>query len=115
MKSEILVVIATFLTTIAQLSFKLGSNAPGVYLGAFPINVSIVSGFFVYGISALLFTYALRNGELSVLYPIWSLSFVWIFLVSMFMLNESIIIFNWLGIVLIILGVSLVYGGAKNA
>lgn len=109
----LLVVVATFFTTIAQLSFKIGSNAEGFYLVFFPINIIILAGFVAYGISALLFLYALRGGELSVLYPIWSLSFVWIFLVSSFVLKESINLFNWVGVLFIIIGVSLV--GRSNA
>jgi len=109
----LLVVIATFFTTIAQLSFKLGSTSEGVYIGPIPLNIIIVVGFLAYGTAAILFLYALRGGELSVLYPIWSLSFVWIFFVSSFILKESINLLNWIGVLFIIIGVSLV--GRSNA
>ncbi len=112
-KSVLLVVIATLFTTIAQLLFKLGSVAEGFYFGPLPINVTIIAGFLSYAAAAFIFIRALKGSELSVLYPVWSLSFVWIFLVSLFILNEPISIFNWFGILLIITGVSLVGKGAK--
>ncbi len=115
MNPRSLVIIATFFTTVANLSFKLGSGKEGVYLLGFPINLMIFVGFCAYGISALLFLRALRNGDLSVLYPLWSLSFVWIFLVSKFVLNESISLFNWAGLIFIVSGVSLVGRGKPNA
>lgn len=105
--------VATFFTTAAQLSFKLGAGTEGFMIGPFPLNYTIIAGFLSYGIAALIFIRALKGSELSVLYPVWSLSFVWIFLVSLFILNESVSIFNWLGITLIIAGVSLVGKGAK--
>ncbi|MBS3053482.1 MAG: hypothetical protein J4469_03195 [Candidatus Aenigmarchaeota archaeon] len=112
-KSVLLVVIATLFTTVAQLMFKLGSGAEGFYFGPLPINITIIAGFLSYAVAAFIFIRALKGSELSVLYPVWSLSFVWIFLVSLFILNESVSIFNWFGILLIITGVSLVGKGAK--
>ena len=115
MRSEFLVVIATFFATAAQLSFKLGANSPGFIAGPVPINLLVFFGFVSYGISTVLFIFALRGGQLSVLYPIWALSFVWIFLVSILVLNETVNAINWLGIGFIIAGVSLVGRGPKNA
>lgn len=112
-KHRFLVVVATLFTTAAQLSFKLGSNAEGFYFGPLPVNGIIIAGFFSYVAAAFIFIRALKGSELSVLYPVWSLSFVWIFLVSLFILKESISIFDWFGILLIITGVSLVGKGAK--
>jgi undecaprenyl phosphate-alpha-L-ara4N flippase subunit ArnE len=109
-----LVVIATFFTTLAQLAFKIGASIQGISLGPVPINSIILVGFLSYVIAGFLFIYALRGGELSILYPLWALSFVWIFIASFLILRESINFFNWLGIFFIILGISLVGRGAKN-
>ncbi|MBI2578464.1 MAG: EamA family transporter [Candidatus Aenigmarchaeota archaeon] len=114
MKNEALVVTATLFTAVAQLSFKLGANAQGFYIGPFPVNVIVIAGFLAYGIAALLFLHALRDGQLSVLYPIWSLSFVWVFLASSMLLKETVTLLNWFGIILIMAGVSLAGRGAKN-
>lgn len=107
-KQAALVVMATIFTTLAQLSFKLGTMQPGFFLGPFLLNITIIAGFASYSMAALLFIFALRGGQLSILYPLWSLSFVWIFLVSLFVLDEPIKTLNWVGIAFIIVGISFV-------
>jgi len=74
----------------------------------------LVLGFLAYGLAAVLFVIALRLGDLSLLYPVWSLSFVWITLVSVFFLGETVSVQNWLGIALIIAGISFIGFGARN-
>ena len=108
-----LISICTVLTTVAQLSFKLGSSSISFSLPSF-INSHIITGFVAYGLAAILFTIALKFGELSLLYPVWSLSFVWITLASMFFLNEGVSSLNWIGIGFIIAGISFIGFGARN-
>ena len=108
-----IIVVCTILTTIAQLSFKLGAESITLSIISF-INPYLIFGFLAYGLAAILLVIALRLGDLSLLYPVWSLSFVWITIVSMFFLGESISIQNWLGISLIIAGISFIGFGARN-
>ena len=105
-KGILFVLIATFFTALAQLSFKIGSNS-SFFLGPLPVNFSIILGFLSYAAAGLLFLFALRRGDLSLMYPFWSLSFVWVLLVSGQVLGESIVLSSWLGTVLIIIGISL--------
>lgn len=117
MKSDFIgmgiVVVCTILTTIAQLSFKLGASSINFSILSF-VNPYIISGFVAYGLAAILFIIALKFGELSLIYPVWSLSFVWITLVSMFFLNETVSLSNWIGITFIIAGISFIGFGARN-
>ncbi len=71
-------------------------------------NYYVVGGCFLYATSAFIFIPALRGGELSVLYPLVSLSYVWVALLSMKFLGERMNKTKWLGIAFIILGVSLI-------
>lgn len=112
-KNILLVIGATFFTTIAQFLFKLGSASFDLSFSGI-INFYIVPGFIAYGIAALLFIFALRDGELSVLYPIWSLSFVWITFVSLVFLNEIVTLIKWAGIFFIVAGISILGIGGKN-
>ncbi len=118
MKSKLvgigLVIICTFLTTIAQLFFKLGSSTVSFSITSIIFNYFLIIGLASYGLSAILFILALRLGELSFLYPFWALSFVWISLVSMVVLNESVGISNWVGIAFIVTGISFIGFGARN-
>jgi|SRR3989338_8856257 len=113
--SVLMVVSATFLTAVAQLLLKLGATASGFYIGTFPLNLDIAGGFITYFIAAGLFFLALRKGHLSLLYPLWSLSFVWVFFVSIFILGESVSLYNWIGILFIIVGVSFIGRAAEHA
>ncbi len=109
----VLIVVCTVLATIAQLSFKLSSASIDLSLASL-INPYLVVGLLAYGVTSLLFVAALKFGELSVLYPIWSLSFVWITIASIFLLDESVTLLNWAGIGLIISGISMIGLGARN-
>ena len=109
-----IIAISTIFTTLAQLSFKLGSSSIGLSLTSFVFNPYIILGFASYAIAALGFTIALKFGELSLIYPLWSLSFVWITLVSMIFLGEYVSTFNWAGIIFIIAGISFMGFGARH-
>ena len=62
----------------------------------------------LYGSSALLFVWALKHGKLSVLYPLIGTSYIWVSLFATRFLGESLSVFQWLGIVLIVSGIALV-------
>ncbi len=70
-------------------------------------NYELVLGISLYALGTILFIPALKGGELSILYPIVSTSYVWTVIFSRFMIGERI---NWekiIGAVLIVIGVSL--------
>ena len=71
-------------------------------------NTYMILGFFLYGISTVLFIIALKAGELSVLYPFVATVYVWTALLSMKFLGEKMNKLKWIGILLIMLGVSFI-------
>lgn len=75
-------------------------------------NKFLIIGILIYGISTIIFIPALKGGELSVLYPIVGLAYVWVCLYSKFMLKERMTLLKWAGIFIIIIGVSLIGIGA---
>lgn len=107
------VMLATFLTATGQFLLKLGTAnlVPGWDLLS---NWYLIGGFAIYGISAVILVIALKYGELSVLYPVVSLSFVWVNIISFEFLGEELNSFKWAGVSLIILGVSCIGFGSKN-
>ena len=108
------VMLATFLTATGQFLFKKGSERLVLDLSLFQ-NGYLIAGFAVYGVSAVILVIALKYGELSVLYPIVSLSFVWVNIISFELLGESLNSFKWAGVSLIILGVSCIGFGSKTS
>jgi len=103
-KTIYLVVLATLLTTIAQLFYKAGALKLPVLFS----NWEILFGFFLYCIAAVLIIWALRTSDVSVVFPILATSFVWVSILSVFWFGEILSVFNWAGVALISFGVGLI-------
>lgn len=71
-------------------------------------NAKLLIGLSLYAASVILFLSVLSLVDLSMLYPVTSLSYVWMSLFSMKLLGEEMNKFKWAGILLIITGVALV-------
>ena len=92
----ILMVFCSACLCLGQLVWKL---MPGYNL------IYLFGGFTIYVTGALLMILALRNGELSVLQPINSMSYVFSALAAYFVLHEEIPPVNIIGIFLIVTGI----------
>ncbi len=101
----ILMVLSSFLAAIGQLSLKLGSAKLRRSFKHIIMNYSLMAGVFCYGAAAVLNIIALRGSELSILYPIASLNYVWVSFLSMRYLKEKMNKLKWAGICLIVIGV----------
>lgn len=106
-----LVLACTGFTSAAQIFYKFGVSKLSFNFMSIITNWPIILGLALYGIGAVLLLIALRHGELSVLYPIIALSYVWVNLLAMHFFNEPINLFKWLGIAVIVLGVSFIGKG----
>ena len=83
------VLAASFIGAFAALLLKKGSkNVVGIT--SLVYNKQIIMGVILYGMSTVLFLPALKYGELSVLYPIISTGFIWVSVLSVFFIGESI-------------------------
>lgn len=71
-------------------------------------NYKLIFALFGYGIGALVFVYLLKFVEVSILYPLVSASYIWVSLFSIKFLKERMNKLKWIGICLIIFGVSLI-------
>jgi multidrug transporter EmrE-like cation transporter len=70
-------------------------------------NVKLFVGYSMYGVNTFLMALALRGRELSRLYPIIALTYVWVTILSLFVLpDEHLNFFRAMGIVFIVGGVS---------
>lgn len=70
-------------------------------------------GIFLYGFGTIGALFAIKAGELSVLYPFVALQYVWTVVLSKKYLGEKIKALKWTGIVMIFLGVTLIGIGAR--
>lgn len=103
-----LVVLGTLVGAFGPILLKRGSGSFGLSVRALTKNYNLIAGIFLYGLSSIIFIPALRGGDLSVLYPIVSVNYIWVSLLSVKFLGEKMNKLKWLGIFLIIVGVSLI-------
>jgi len=108
-----LIIFSTLITASGQFFLKKGADNLQYEIMKIVSNYLLIIGLVLYAIGAVILIFALKNGELSVLYPIYSTSFVWVILISYFFLNEIINIWKIAGIILIIGGVSFIGIGSK--
>jgi len=112
-KPIIFVLLCTIFTSIGQVLWKIGSSKTDSIiniLNNFPLIMGVIS----YAIGAILLIIALKYGDLSLIYPFVALSFIWVALLSIVIFHERISLINWLGIFIIIIGVSLIGYGSKK-
>ena len=102
----LLTLICTILIATGQLFFKLGSEKIFGFLSFF--NLLVIFGLFFYAIGAVIYIFALKRGEVSVIAPLMALNYVWVTLFSMFILKETINGLRFLGIASVVIGVVII-------
>jgi multidrug transporter EmrE-like cation transporter len=114
-QSFALVFFCTILGAAAQIFMKIGATQlahPGP-LGILT-SVPLMTGYSLYGLSTLSLIFALRDGELSLLYPVIALTYVWVTVLSLMMFNEVINPFKAVGILAIVAGVAILGKGGRR-
>lgn len=112
----ILIFALAILTTVAsQLLFKkgmLGLNGLDFSFGNFVtlikylmVNPFLLSGMFLFAGSFVLWLFVLAKIKLSVAYPITSLNFVLVLIASYYLFGEKLSLYQYGGIILIIIGI----------
>ncbi len=101
-----LMIIGTFFAAAGSLLLKKGSEKIKNIRTLLPKNLII--GIIIYVISAILFIIALKGGELSILYPIASLDYIWTCFLAKKYLGEKINTYKWTGVFIIVIGISLI-------
>lgn len=70
-------------------------------------NWPLLLGYSLHACNAFLLIMALRHGELSVLFPIYALSYIWVDLLSLYFFHEDMNFWKGAGILLVMGGVAL--------
>lgn len=111
----LLVFACTVLGAAAQMLMKTGLSQlghPGImgYLTSLPL----LAGYGLYGLNTLLMVFALRDGELSILYPIIALTYVWVTVLSVAFFHESLNTFKVVGVAVVVAGVAVIGRGQRS-
>ena len=121
-----LVVICTLFAASAQILLKFGAMHPlpafhlsdaasvGPFLTALLGDWPLLIGYSLHACNALLLILALRHGHLSLLYPLYALSYVWVDLLSLYFFREHMNIWKEAGIALIMGGVAVLGKASKE-
>jgi drug/metabolite transporter (DMT)-like permease len=113
-KSVLLVFSCTVLGAGAQLLMKIGMTHFRPEPMALLTNYALIAGYVLYGINTLMLVLALKDGELSMLYPIIALTYVWVTLISYAVLGEPPNIYKNVGIAIIVAGVAVLGRGGRK-
>lgn len=112
--SVLLVFLCTLIGAAAQVLLKIGatqltSSNPVRML----MNPYLFTGYAMYGVNTGMLILALRKGHLSLLYPIISLTYVWVAILSYLIFHEAINPYKALGIAIIVAGVAILGRDAR--
>lgn len=113
-----LVFLCTLLGAAGQMLIKTGATASAVSapwttvgglwvnLHAMATNLHLIGGYTLYGLMTVVFIFALRDEELSVLYPVIALTYVWVAGLSVWLFGETMNVHKFLGVLIIVAGVA---------
>jgi len=106
----------TVLGAAGQILMKLGANTLGPSKSPLDmlLTPTIFFGYALYGLVTVLFIFALQHGELSILYPIIALTYVWVTGLSVALFNDSLRPVRMVGLLIIILGVAILGRNGKR-
>ena len=108
-------ICTTFLTSTAQLLYKFGINSMKSFnFISLITNYYLIGGIILYVIGGTLMIVAFRGGDLSVLYPIIATGFIWVSILSVHFLNESMNLLKWTGVLGIVAGIILIGFGSRE-
>lgn len=121
-KGIILLLISAFSLALGQLLWKkplenvdVAATLAQGFMGVLGLFLKILPGFVVYAIGAVVMTIGLGYGELSVLQPINSMSYVFALILSaIFFPAEKIHWITIVGVFVVIAGVIVIGGSSKN-
>ena len=113
--SILLVLFTTLLTSSAQILWKKGVATLAFDILGIITNYYIIGGILLYVVGGALLIISFRGGEVSVLYPIIAMSYIWVSLLSVKFLGEIMNSFKWLGVAAIIAGIACIGYGSKDS
>ncbi len=111
--SMLLVFIASFIGSFGAVFLKLGAAKLHRRIEALILNWRLALGVVLYLLSSFFFVWGVRKGELSVLYPIVSLGYMWTLFWSRLFFGEPLTRNKFLGIGMVLAGIFLLKLGSR--
>jgi drug/metabolite transporter (DMT)-like permease len=111
-----IIVLCTFLGAAAQVLMKMGADYTKAHPGLMGLitNPLLIAGYGLYAVVTVLIVVAFKDGELSVLYPILSLSYLWVAVLSFLIFHDTLNPYKLIGVAVIIGGVAVLGRSGKR-
>jgi drug/metabolite transporter (DMT)-like permease len=106
----LLILLTTALTSVAQILYKIAAPR----LPEIITNWPLLGGIACYAFGALLMIVSFSGGEVSVLYPLFATSYIWVTLAAWLLFAETLSPLRIAGLILVVIGVSVIGIGSKN-
>ena len=109
--SILLVLFASFIGSFGAVFLKLGAERMGGGIARVFTNYWLATGIMLYLGSSVFYMMGLAQGQVTVLYPMVSLGYLWAIIWARLFFKESFTIFKVGGLLMIIFGVALINFG----
>jgi len=106
--SIVLVLFASFIGSFGAVFLKLGAERMGGGIAKLFTNYWLATGIVLYLVSSVFYMMGIAQGELTVLYPMVSLGYIWTLLWARLFFKEGFTIAKVGGLALIVGGVALI-------
>ncbi len=113
LSSVLLVFSAAFIGSFASVFLKAGASLLHRNLMTLFLNWRIAAGVLLFVASSFLFIAGIRNGELSILYPMVSLGYIFTLLWSRLFFGEPLTRSKFMGLALIVAGIVFLSLGSR--
>ncbi len=101
-----MVVVATLIGSVGAFLLKKGAaKIKSFKIKSIIRNLQLISGLGLYAFSTVFYVISLKMGDLSVLYPLTSLSYIWTTFFSAKFLREKMNIFKYSAMAMIVIGI----------
>jgi drug/metabolite transporter (DMT)-like permease len=111
LSSVLLVLVSSFLGSFGAVFLKLGAEHLRGSIARLLTNYWLACGICFYLLSSVFYMMGVSQGQLTVLYPMVSLGYIWAILWARLLFKEPFTVAKTAGLLLIIFGVSLISFG----
>lgn len=111
--SMLLVFVASFIGSFGAVFLKAGAGRLHGGIRHLVFNPRLILGVALFLLSSYFFVLGVKQGELSVLYPLVSLSYIWALLWSRIFFNEPVTRNKFYALILILVGIAFVGMGNR--
>lgn len=109
----LLVLLASFIGSFAAVLLKSGAGRLHREITSLIFNYRLAAGVALYLVSSYFFILGVREGELTVLYPMVALGYVWTLFWSRLFFGEPFTRSKFLGLGMILSGIVLLFTGSR--